>query len=78
MKKVGKTLADGEATGHHHVLQKTEVVELDDGTREFENQETETITHEEHKPIEIRPNQYFSGKVREQDHFADEARIVQD
>jgi len=78
MKKVGKILAHGESN-HCHQLKKTNnVVELDDGTREFEVAEPDTLVHEEHKPIELQPNKYVSDRVREQDHFAEEARRVQD
>jgi len=77
-KKVGKVLAEGEATGHTHRLQKTEVLEREDGIREFEVLEKDTITHEEHKPIVLPKEKYESGKVEEYDHFTEEARVVQD
>ena len=78
-KKVGKVLADGETTGHAHRLLKTEVLEREDGVREFEvGKEGDTLSHEEHGKIEVKPGQYESGKVIEYDHFAEEARQVRD
>jgi hypothetical protein len=36
------------------------------------------LTHEEHNKITIPPGDYRIGRVLEYDHFAEEARIVQD
>ena len=78
MKKVGKVLADGESTGHKHVLQNTEVLEREDGVKEFIVEDKDTLTHEEHNPITLNPGKYESGRIEEYDHFAEEARKVQD
>ena len=37
-----------------------------------------TVTHEEHNPVTIPPGVYRVRKVREYDHFAEEARAVAD
>jgi hypothetical protein len=37
-----------------------------------------TIVHEEHSPVEIPPGEYEIGRVREYDHFREEARPVID
>lgn len=81
MKKIkGKKLADGEMTGHAHVLDKSEVFELNNGLRVFSGNKQNTLTHQEHKPIIIpsKKGKYVSGKVLEYDHFAEEARTVKD
>lgn len=78
MKKVGKILAEGEVTGHFHRLQGTEVLEREDGVRVFDVEKMDKVTHEEHGTIELKPEQYASDRVVEFDHFAEEARRVQD
>lgn len=36
------------------------------------------VVHEEHYPVEVPPGDYQVGRVREYDHFAEEARRVID
>ena len=73
-------LADGEVTGHHHMLDDSSIAvfENEDGTREFELNESTVLTHEEHKLISIPEGEWISDKVEEYDHFKEEARKVQD
>jgi hypothetical protein len=73
-------LADGETTGHAHVLDTCDVnvFEMDNGTREFSLSDITTVKHEEHKPIDIPKGDWVSDKVMEYDHFAEEAKKVQD
>lgn len=82
MKKIeGKKLAEGEMTGHAHVLDNSEVFELDDGLRIFDGNKQNILTHQEHKSIIIPPikkGKYMSGKVLEYNHFTEEAKEVQD
>lgn len=81
MKKVpDNCLAEGENSGHQHVAEgATAVVENEDGTRSFSVPKTGAmITHQEHKHIPESVGDYCSGRVREQDHFAEEARQVMD
>ena len=48
MKKIeGKKLAEGEMTGHAHVLDNSEVYELDNGLRTFTGDKNNTLTHQE-------------------------------
>lgn len=75
-KRNDKKLAEGEVTGHAHVLERSDVFE-DDGYRYF-SCDTDTIHHEEHKPITLPRGKYASGIVSEYDHFAEEARNVKD
>jgi hypothetical protein len=78
-KKVGKVLAEGETTGHAHRLLKTEVLEREDGMREFEvGKDGDTVSHEEHGKIDLAPKKYNSDRVIEFDFFAEEAKRVQD
>ena len=78
-KKFKGVLAEGEVTGHFHKLKsKVDVFETDEGTREFELKEKDTLTHEEHNDVVIAPDKYESDQVREWDSFEDEARKVQD
>ena len=86
-------LAFGEATGHIHqirmkdMLDKAEVTlhvnkfrtvgeDTPDG---FEvREETVTLTHEEHDPIDVPPGKYIVRIVREFDHIAGRSRYVAD
>ena len=74
------TLALGEATGHHHTITKGDA-ELYDfkGTLflHVESDEAE-LTHQEHNTIVLPKGDYEIGIVQEYDHFAEEARSVQD
>ena len=81
----GIVLAEGETTGHAHVIQEKENVELFelDNTLyiNVKNNSHVTVTHEEHKPIIIDlpgTGFYEIGIVKEYDHFAEEARSVID
>jgi hypothetical protein len=80
MKKLDKpVLAEGEVTGHAHVLDAdVDVIELDNGNREFSTGIPVTIKHEEHKPVALPGGAMESGRVMEYDHFAEEAKRVQD
>jgi hypothetical protein len=48
------------------------------GERYLKVDETVDLNHEEHKTISIPPGEYRIGRVLEYDHFAEEARVVQD
>ena len=86
-------LAFGEATGHIHqvrmkdMLDKAEVTlhmpryrkAGTDTPQGFEvREETVTLTHEEHDPIDIPPGKYLVRIVREFDHIAGRSRYVAD
>lgn len=74
------TLAEGEATGHSHSIMAEKGAELrrHDQTMFLTLKEPTTITHEEHKPIDLPAGTYEIRLVREVDPFADEIRRVQD
>lgn len=80
MKKLEKPiLANGETTGHAHRIDgAVDVFECEDGTRQFENRQPVMVVHEEHNPVEVPTGKHESGIVQEYDHFAEEARRVQD
>ena len=79
-KKDGKkVLAEGEATGHAHVVEgDAELLELGDRLFLRVLSGNARVIHEEHKPIEIPPGEYEIERVREYDHFREEARQVVD
>ncbi len=72
------TLAKGEATGHAHtVADDVEVFAV--GSAVFCRASAPfTILHEEHKPITVPAGTYQVRRVREYDHFSDEALEVMD
>lgn len=74
-----KILAEGEHTGHKHQLTigEGELYE-DDGTLYLHCETKCVITHEEHGKVTVPIGDYKIGIVREYDHFAEEARNVQD
>lgn len=75
----GNVLAEGEATGHaHRVEGEAELLEL--GRRLFLRvlRGDCRVVHEEHGPITVPPGEYEVRRVREYDHFAEEARAVMD
>ena len=73
-------LAEGEATGHAHVIEKegARLYDGDAGTLFLELSKEATVTHEEHGPVVIAPGKYTVRKVQEWDHFEEEARDVAD
>ena len=72
-------LAEGEATGHAHAVAQTDVQMVEwDGKFYLESGEAITVRHEEHAPIVLEPGVWEVGRVREFDHFAEEARYVAD
>ncbi|MFA5439777.1 hypothetical protein [Dehalococcoides sp.] len=74
-KNCGNILADGELTGHAHRV-TVQVMEREDGVREFEGETT--VTHEEHKPVKLPHLAWNSAKVNEYDYYAEMAREVRD
>lgn len=75
-------LAYGEATGHMHRLADATdglLYEAPDGTLWLRaGSHQATVVHEEHQPLTLPPGDYRVGRVKEYDHFAEEARIVHD
>jgi hypothetical protein len=73
-------LAEGELTGHAHTITKGKAELYDhEGTLFLRvNSESAEITHQEHKTIVLPKGDYQIDKVKEYDHFAEEAKRVQD
>ena len=87
LKKKAKNLvlAEGEVTGHKHLLtlEEDEInYDVLEGQIVFTISKDATITHEEHHAIVLPPTReneiYRVRRVREYDHFAEEAREVRD
>lgn len=76
-----RVLATGEATGHAHRLLDEADVEVyeHEGTLFLRvGPQGARLTHEEHGVGVIGPGEYRVDRIREYDHFAEEARRVQD
>jgi hypothetical protein len=74
------TLAEGEATGHHHTVTKGEAELYEYEGTLFLNVKSDeaVVTHQEHKAVTLPKGKYKIGRVREYDHFSEEARQVRD
>lgn len=73
-------LAKGEVTGHHHRITTGEA-ELyeDNGTLYLRVlSDTAELTHEEHKTLTLPKGDFIVKRIREYDHFDEEARQVRD
>jgi len=74
-----RVLAEGEATGHSHVIDDAaKVFVAEDGTLYVETDAPVSVLHEEHGTITIPAGKYRVGRVMEYDHFAEEASQVID
>ena len=86
-------LAFGEATGHIHQIRMKDMLEKaevtlhmpsfrtagEDTPQAFEvREETVTLTHEEHNPLDVPPGKYVVRIVREFDHMTGRSRYVAD
>ena len=69
------TLAEGETTGHNHVISvpnidDMEVRKTEDGGYILTLKTEGTLVHPEHKELVVPKGNYYVGKEREVDHFA--------
>jgi len=74
-------LAEGEATGHAHVIAALEDCDLyadEDGILYLEVRAEVDLTHEEHATQTIAPGVYRVDRVREVDPFENEIHAVRD
>ena len=76
----GYVLAEGEATGHAHRIEDIAGIEFmeKDGKLYIVNMKPAKLGHEEHKMVTIPAGCWEVSKVREYDHWAEEAREVRD
>lgn len=77
------TLAEGETTGHKHLLvaePKTSfnVYQNDQGQYVLEMEKSGEIRHEEHSTIKLLPDFYVVGNEREYSYFENEIKKVID
>jgi hypothetical protein len=72
-------LAEGEHTGHSHVVEDDEAELIKIGERMLlKLTKAATVVHEEHKPITLSPGIWEIGRVQEYDYYSRMARPVQD
>lgn len=76
----GNILAEGESTGHAHVMSPQTTRLLSDRYDHvfLEVFEATVLKHEEHGAITIDPGLYEVGRIREYDPFEEEIRNVRD
>jgi hypothetical protein len=75
----GFVLAEGEKTGHAHVIEADVKLYMDDDKNLFmSNVNPVTIKHEEHNHIEVDAGIWSVGIVQEYDHFLEESKNVAD
>ncbi len=74
----GFVLAEGEATGHAHVIEDNVEMYEKDGVLFIKVDKRVTVKHEEHKPITLSKGIYEIGFVREFDYRAEEIRRTRD
>ena len=78
-KERGLVLAEGESTGHAHVITDNgaELYEKD-GKMYLSVEKEVTLNHEEHNAVKIAPGKYEVRIAKEYDHFLEESRRVAD
>jgi len=76
--KRGYILAEGEFTGHAHVITDECEVYEKNGLLYIKNDSPVEIKHEEHKTVTLPIGKWEVGIAEEYDHFAEEAKRVRD
>jgi hypothetical protein len=80
--KLGRiVIAEGEATGHAHtILASIGTMFVNEATKQtfIETSAPTEIDHQEHEKITVPPGKFRVHRVKEYDHFAEEARQVKD
>lgn len=72
-------LAEGEHTGHNHVVEDDEAELLEIGEKMILNlQKQAVLKHQEHGPITLSPGIWEIGRIQEFDYFQMMSRQVQD
>ncbi len=74
----GRTLREGEHTGHAHVAVADVALFIQDGVLYMNAPSGTKIVHEEHNPVNVPPGNYRIGAVREFDYLANMSRAVID
>jgi hypothetical protein len=76
-----RVLAEGETTGHCHQIAEKELSDLycdEKGNLFLHAEKPVILKHNVHNPVKIPKGDYVVDRVMEYDHFAEEARRVQD
>ena len=76
--KRGYILAEGETTGHAHIINDNVEMYEKDGTLYIKTDKKAAVKHEEHQPITVAKGIWKVGIVREFDAFEQESRNVRD
>jgi hypothetical protein len=77
--KRGIVIAEGEHTGHAHVIEDEDAELIQIGERMLLSlAKTVTVKHDEHGPIRLEPGVWEIGRVREKDWLNDMVRTVAD
>ncbi len=74
----GYIIAEGEATGHTHVIEAEIELYEKDGVLFIKTAKEAEVRHEEHLPVILSPGIWKVGIIREYDPFLEETRIVRD
>jgi len=82
-KKTSFVLAEGETTGHKHLLEAEtgtsfNVYQNEQGQYILEMENAGEITHEEHDTIKLLPDMYVVGSEREFNYFSESTQRVID
>lgn len=77
-KQRGFILAEGETTGHAHVIDDDVDLFTDDNYLYLQTEKPVVLKHEEHNPLTIEPGLWLIGIQKEVDIFEEEIRRVQD
>lgn len=76
-------LAEGEVTGHSHTIDAKDAKMFETSMKNAMDfllvlKSPTTIRHQEHKAIKVPAGKWKIRRVKEYDHFAEEARAVKD
>ncbi len=74
----GYIIAEGEATGHAHVIEDEVELYEKDGVLYLKTSKEVEVKHEEHRSVTLSPGIWKVGIVREYDPFREEVRRVKD
>lgn len=81
-KRISRTrcvLAEGEHTGHAHILEEEEAELIQIGEQMLlKLGKAATVTHQEHGPVTLEPGIWEVGRVQEYDYLSKMVRPVQD
>ena len=79
LSKKRMVLAEGEVTGHNHVIEEDSSELFSIGDAVFLGlKKAATLTHQEHKPITVEEGLWEVGRVQEYDYFSQMKRKVVD